>query len=146
MKTRSEYDFEGYIQSFIDQLTGEANDFKETIYRKTLTAAIDQAKRHIDHVLDDFLKEIECGFDKFKPEIAEKMAKEFSEYYWEKFSDGHSWEEGMKAVCYFKETNKYFVGIYKNNLHGEAGNFLLENGKLADPDYVGALYEFNRKE
>ncbi len=144
MKDRKHYDFESYFKYFIDQITGEGEDFKDTLYRKVISKAFKNAEHNVNLIINEILNDIEEGCDFFRNEIAEKMSEEFSEFYWEKFENGHEWYAGSKCICYFKETDKYFIGTAIDQDGGT--KFLLENGKFSEPDYIAPLYEFKEKE
>ena len=143
MKGRLEYDFEYFLQNFVDELSGEGEDFNNTVYRKCFFKPFQDAKRDFESVMDGIRNDIETNLNHYKDEIVEKMISEFSEFYWEKFQDGHDWYDGMKAICYFKDSDKYFIGTAKH--HSEGTNFILENGSCEDPDYVAPLYLFKEK-
>ncbi len=144
MDSRQQNDFEHYFEYFIDQLTGEGKEFNETFYRKVFFKTTQETRRDLEDVIDNFRRNLEQNLDVYKQQIAGEMAEEFCKYYWEKFEDGHDWYEGMKAICYFKETDKYFIGTAITMDDGDT-KFLLESGKYESPDYVAALYEFKEK-
>jgi hypothetical protein len=141
MKTMMEYDFEYYFERFVERLA----DGDKQLYKKVFDKSFKEIERDISDILMHLHISIEENLSHFKEEIAKEIASEFCQDYWNKWEDGHDWEEGMQAICYFKETDKYFVGTCVNT-ENEGNSFLMQDGKIYDPDYVAPLYKFVEKE
>ncbi len=141
-KSMLTYEFEYFVQKFIDEISGEGVEFNETFYRKIFNSAFEEAERDIRGIITNIRYDIEKGFHRYKQEVAEKMVEDWSKYYWQKFQDGHDFEEGMKAVCYFKQEDEYRIGT-AIRLKGQEGlTFIFENEGLKDPDYISPLYPY----
>lgn len=140
-KGRIEFDFEHFLQKFMDNLSGEGEDFKETLVRKIFSKAFNDSEYDVNAIIANIRMDIERNIDHFRGEIVKEMIGEFSSFYWEKFEDGHDWYAGLRAICYFEESKKYFVGTA---IDDETSGilFLLEDGRKVEPDYVAPLYEF----
>lgn len=127
--------FQYAVEDLIKVICNETDeDSSQKLSRKVFYQVFRRAQSDIDSVIHDILAQIENSFSTYREEIASELADGFAGRFWYEFSDGHDIMPGVTMLCYFKNDNKYLIGI---SCESESGiTFRFQDGSVSDPDFV----------